>query len=107
MEQNSAWFAVKPRSIEDLNGLVRQADKHSYEIVKVIELRPPAYDNFLYGMDVERDYLAKTAQKCSRGDLYRCAHIIRKGAKSGGILVVPDGKGFVILAAKLDIGERE
>lgn len=97
-----AWFAIYPRCVEDLCASFRPEDVHPYVIAEVVELQSIPYENFLYGMDVERDYLKKAANNCSRGEVYRCVLVKRKGAKPGGILVVPDREGAVTLAAKAD-----
>ncbi len=99
---NSAWFVIHPKSVNDLRAKPRQEDLHPYVIVEKIVLQSIGYDNFIYGMDVEREYLAKLATNCSRGETYHCVLVKRKGGKSGGILVVPDQTGFVVLAAVLD-----
>lgn len=97
-----AWFEVYPKSIRDLQVNLRQEDLYPYVIVDKIVLRSIFYNNFIYGMDVEREYLEKLAPKCSRGQTYQCVLVKKEGKESGGILVVPNQKGVTVLAAMLD-----
>lgn len=93
-----AYFVNRPRTIFDLN-VPHLADcEHEYEIVRTISLSGLDYDNFIWDMLADRDFIEVNHTLCSGGDVYLCLLVRAKGQKNG-ILVVPYNTCFIELAA--------
>ena len=93
-----AYFVNRPRTIFDLN-VPHLADcEHEYEIVRTISLSGLDYDNFIWDMLADRDFIEDNHALCSEGDTYRCLLVKAKDQKDG-VLVVSDNICFVGLAA--------
>ena len=80
-----AFFAERPRTIDDLMQPHLSAHEREYQIVKTIELEKMDYENFITGL-------------CSRGEVWQCLLIRQRGC-SDGILVMPEGGCYVGWAA--------
>ncbi len=85
---HKAYFAKHPKTYEDLL-VPHTADKEAmFEIVKIIELPAIDYGNFIYGMDVDRQYLETYAHLCSNDTIKKCL-LIKQQANRHGVLVIP------------------
>lgn len=97
---NRAYFVQYPRTYEDLLELHILDHEQPYEITCTVELGPIDYENFIFGLDADRQYIENYAHLCSDGAIKKCL-LIRKRMKQEGILVVPEPKNpsFVLYAA--------
>ena len=84
-----AYFVKHPKTYKDLQNTNTSSVMSTYEIVKTIELDALDYENFIYGMDADRQFIEDYAPLCSDGRVKKCLLIKRAGEESG-ILVVPD-----------------
>ena len=85
-----AFFAERPRTIDDLMQPHLSAHEREYQIVKTIELKKMDYENFITDMLADRQFLEDYADLCSEGEVWRCILVKQRG-QSSGVLVVPDG----------------
>ena len=97
---NRACFVKYPRTYDDLLELHVQDREQPYEITCTVELGAIDYENFIYGMDVDRQYIEDNAYLCSDGAVKKCL-LVRQRRKKDGILVVPipNNPSFVLWAA--------
>ena len=95
-----AFFIRYPRTYEDLLQLHLVRREQPFEIVGTVELSSIEYENFLYGMDADRQFIENHADLCSDGAVKKCLLVKQKG-KGAGILVVPvsDAPAYVLLGA--------
>ena len=87
----TAYFVKYPRTYADVLNRSFTDGEFPYQIAKVISLKTLDFQNFIYGMDADREYLEKSASLCSEGAVKHCL-LIKDGQKDGGILVVPDSE---------------
>lgn len=89
-----AYFVKHPRTADDL----RRPHLLDEEQTFVID-----YENFVTDMAVERSFLEGSAGSCA-GEDDRALHclLVRERGKTGGILVVPEAGGYVLLAAYVE-----
>ena len=97
---NCAFFVELPRRIEDLQCLHLVDHEQPYLIVATIDLQKIDYENFIYDMIADRQFLEDHADLCGVGEIWRCILVKQRG-QSGGVLVVPDGC-YVKFAALAD-----
>ncbi len=97
-----AYFVKYPRTYEDLLKLHLKNHEQSYEITCTATLGPIDYENFIFGMDADRQYIEDNAALCSDGPVKKCLLVKQKTA-SEGILVIPDPQrpSYVLWAAYL------
>lgn len=93
-----AYFVKRPRTILDLKVPHLPDDEHLYKIVRTINLSGPEYDNLIWDILADRDFIEDNHALCSEGDTYRCLLVKAKDRKDG-ILVVSNNIRFVGLAA--------
>lgn len=96
-----AFFAERPRTIDDLMQPHLSAHEREYQIVKTIELEKMDYENFITDMLADRQFIEDNAGLCSRGEVWQCLLIRQRGC-SDGILVTPENGCFVGWAAVTD-----
>lgn len=80
--------------------------KQAYEILETVVLDVIDYENFVSNPEVERDYLADRCRlhpAAFDGILH--AVLVRRRARTDGVLAVPDRDGYVIWAAYLPNAE--
>lgn len=96
-----AYFVKRPRTILDLKVPHLLDNEHSYEIVRTINLSGLEYDNFIWDILADRDFIEDNHAICSEGDIYRCL-LVKANDKRDGILVVPYNTRFIEFAAYYD-----
>lgn len=97
MKKETAYFIKNPRTQSDLK-VLHLLEEHPYEVVKKITLKKIDYENFIFDMLADRQFIEDNASLCNEGVVFRCMLICGRG-RSDGILVIPDGISFVKLAA--------
>lgn len=101
----NAYFVKQPKTYHDLLSRTDTGAQFPYQVVRTIFLDALDFDNFLYGMDADREYLEKYAPLCSDGAVKYCL-LIETEQKAGGILTVPNPKSpCYVLWAALTIAE--
>jgi hypothetical protein len=95
-----AHFVRFPSRLEDLRRPYLWSDQQPYSIAKTITLARIDYENFITDFCVERQYLEDNAGLCGKdaGGVLHCL-LIRQRGSHDGVLVLPDRRGYVILAA--------
>ena len=100
-----AFFAERPRTIDDLMQPHLSAHEREYQIVKTIELGKMDYENFITDMLADRQFIEDNAGLCSRGDVWQCLLVRQRGC-SDGIMVMPEGGCYVGWAALANDSEQ-
>ena len=97
-----AYFVKYPRTYEDLLQLHLKNHEQSYEITCTATLDPIDYENFIFGLDADRQYIEDNASLCSDGPVKKCL-LVESATGSDGILVIPDPQRhcYVLWAAYL------
>ena len=85
----NALFVKHPRTYQDLQNPDGMAAEFPYRVVQTISLDGLDFENFLHGMDADREYLENYAPLCSDGAVKECL-LIQKEHEAGGILAVPN-----------------
>jgi len=93
-----AQFVYRPRTLDELKEFNGNVHKEKYKIVKVIELSSKDYSNFITDMLADRLFIEENEALCSKGDVWECLLVKRKGAHEG-ILIMPQNRCFVGYAA--------
>lgn len=95
-----AYFVRYPRTCVDLQIPHTTDQEAPCEIVRTIELDAIDYENFIYGLDADRQYIENNAHLCADGNIKNCI-MVKMRDKKDGILVVPEPKNprFVWMAA--------
>ena len=98
-----AYFVKHPKTYKDLQDASEDSVMSAYDVVKTIELDALDYENFIYGMDADRQFIEDYAKLCSDGSVKKCL-LIKQAKEKQGILVVPDpGKpGYIFMAAYIE-----
>ena len=94
----TAYFVPDPSRLEDLIVPHRLSAERPYEIVKTITLGAMDYGNFITDMLADRPFIEENHELCSKGAVWRCL-LVRKKGLSGGILVMPEDESCVGWAA--------
>ena len=94
-----AFFAERPRTIDDLMQPHLSAHEREYRIVKTIELGKIDYENFITDMLVDRQFIEDSAALCSQGGVWKYLLIRQRGCREG-VLVMPENRCFVGWAAR-------
>ena len=96
----NTYFIKHPKTYHDLQNQSSTGTEYPYQVVQTISLDTLDFENFLYGMDADREYLEKYAYLCFDGAVKRCL-LIQNRQKVGGILAVPDPESpcYVLWAA--------
>ena len=84
-----AYFVKYPMTYEDLLKLHLKNYEQSYEITCTATLDPLDYENFIFGLDADRQYIEDNAALCSDGPVKKCLLVV-PATGSDGILVIPD-----------------
>ena len=93
-----AFFVERPRTIADLKVPHPIEKRKPVEIVKIISLASIDYENFIYDMLADREFIEVNSHLCSRGDIWKGLFICRKKADEG-VIVIPKDKCYVGWAA--------
>ena len=96
--QRTAWFVYRPRRISDLRVPHFPEQEQPFEIVAEVCLSALDYENFTEDLLADRAFL--DGRPTSSALPRNCILVFRRAA-SGGVLVEPDGAGFVKYAAYL------
>ncbi len=93
-----AYFAERPRRIEDLlvPHLIEQ--ERPYRIVTEIQLPAIDYENFITDMLADRQFIEDHSRRCKKGEVWDCLLVRRRG-QPNGVLVMPEDGCFVGCAA--------
>ena len=94
-----AYFAERPRTIEELLQPHLFEKEREYQIVKTIELGKMDYENFITDMLADRQFIEDNAALCSRGQVWQCLLVRQRGC-SDGVLVMPENGCLVGWAAR-------
>ena len=97
MKTGKAYFVPDPRRLDELFGPHPLERETPYEIVKTITLGAIDYGNFITDMLADRQFLEGAEAICSKGDIWKCL-LVRKRGSHDGILVMPED-GYVGWAA--------
>ena len=89
LQTGYAYFAEDPRVLEDL------MKPHL-----LVKLRAIDYQNFVTDMIADRQFIEDSADLCSKGEIWKCILVQRRGSHDG-ILVMPEDKCYVGYAAYL------
>ena len=84
-----AYFVKYPRTYEDLLKLHLKTHEQPYEITCTAILDPIDYENFIFGLDADRQYIEDNAPLCSDGPVKKCLLVVPT-TESDGILVIPE-----------------
>lgn len=95
-----AYFAENPRVLEDLIKPHLLEQERPFEVVKTAKLRTIDYENFITDMVADRQFIADSADLCSKGTVWKCILVQQRGSHVG-ILVMPEDKCYVGYAAYL------
>ena len=99
-DDGKSVFVRYPRTYEDLMQLHLVRREQPFEIVFTVELSGIEYENFLYGMDADRQFIEDHADLCSDGAVKKCLLVKQKGKRAGILVVpIPDAPAFVLLGA--------
>ena len=93
-----AFFAERPRTIDDLMQPHLSAHEREYQIVKTIELGKMDYENFITDMIADRQFIEENAALCAEGDAWRCL-LVQQCDRSDGVLIMPIDGCYVGWAA--------
>ena len=96
--KNIAYFEESPRTIRDLMQPHLIEQERPFEIIQTVELSRIDYENFITDMKADRQFIEDHAFLCSRGEVWKCILVRRRGGASG-ILVMPRAGCFVGWAA--------
>lgn len=95
-----AFFVHRPATINDLQRPHPLEREQAYTIVKTIALGVIDYENFITDMLVDRQFIEDYADRCERGESWKCLYVHQRGCKDG-VLVMPDKDCYVKYAAYL------
>lgn len=93
-----AYFVERPRTILDLKVPYPTDAAQEYEIARKIVLSGMEYENFIWDMLADREFIEDNHMLCSEEDVYQCLLIQAKG-KRDGVLILPRDTCFVKRAA--------
>ena len=79
----TAYFVRRPDTIDDLMEPHPWGRELPFEIVKRLTLNKTEYENFIWDMFPEREFLRAGFGTCSGGDPMRCLLVRCRGAKDG------------------------
>ena len=86
----TAYFVHRPRSIGDLMEPHRLEEERSFEIVKQVAVDDLAYENFMWDLYPQREFLLAGHGVCSNGDPLRCLLVSYQGGKDGILVTTLD-----------------
>ena len=82
----TAHFVHRPRSIGDLMVPHRLEEERSFEIVRQVIVDNLDYENFMWDLYPQREFLLAGPGSCGSGDPMRCL-LVRYHSAKDGILV--------------------
>lgn len=91
-----AYFIYRPRRLQDLRVPHLPEQENAFEIIAVRQLSKLDYENFSEDLLADRAFLDGYGQ--AHTSVKQCILVTRRNAEDG-ILVEPDGRGFVLRAA--------
>ena len=102
-DRGTAYFVRSPRVLDDLRRPHLLDEEQAFVIEKRITLGVIDFENFVTDMAVERPFLEDSAGSCAGEDdgALHCL-LVRERGKTGGVLVVPEAGGYVLLAAYVE-----
>ena len=86
----TAYFVHRPRSIGDLMVPHRLEEERSFEIVKQVTVDDLAYENFMYDLYPQREFLLDGYGSCRSGDPMQCLLVRYRDAKDGILVTTLD-----------------
>lgn len=89
-----AYFVDRPRTILDLRVPYPADAAQEYEIVRTIILSGLEYENFMWDMLADREFIGDSHMLCSEEGVCRCLLNKAKGERDG-ILILPRDTCFV------------
>lgn len=93
-----AWFVFYPGTIEDLRRPHPAAKERPFEVVRRVVVSKMEYENFTTDFYADRLFIEENAAACSKGPVYRCILVQRRGGEDG-VLVMPYDECYVDSAA--------
>ena len=98
---NQSYFVKYPKTYKDLLVPSQYGTLTPYQIIKTIFLSPLDYENFIYGLDADRQYIEDNAFLYEDATVIKCL-LIKEATRTDGILVVPEPeKPYLILMAAI------
>ncbi|MBQ7254990.1 MAG: hypothetical protein IJS31_01925 [Oscillospiraceae bacterium] len=94
----TAFFIQHPRTIDDLRKPHFIEQEHAYMIAATVLLGKMDYENFIFDLCADRQFLQDYCDCCSDGSVFRCV-LVKMRKATDGILVVPENRCFVKFAA--------
>lgn len=91
-------FVMAPRMIGDLKNSQRMVTK-AYVIVKTVRLSNIDYENFVYDMTVNREWLEGVVSSEPSPFVLECVRVKAHNSEYMELLVAPDAAGYVAWAA--------
>lgn len=99
MKRNrTAYFVRRPRVYQDLLSPDIPKRRESFRVAETIILNAIDYENFITDMLADRQFIEDFASDCSKGNVWSCLLVRRRGAHTG-ILVMPEQACYVGYAA--------
>ena len=95
-----AYFVENPRILEDLIVPHPVEMERQFMVVKTVRLTKIDYENFITDMIADRQFIEENAALCSKGTVWNCIFVQRRG-REDGVLVLPIDQSFVGWAAYL------
>ncbi|MBR2366251.1 MAG: hypothetical protein IKC50_07160 [Oscillospiraceae bacterium] len=96
--EKKAFFVLHPRRLEDLRVPHFAEQERAYRIVARVCLPKIDYENFVCDMLADRSFLENRGRECKTGTVWECL-LVRQRGRRGGVLVIPERRGFVGWAA--------
>ena len=93
-----AWFVWAPERIEDLQMPHPPVWEWPFEVVRRVVVSKLEYENFTTDFYADRLFIEKNAAACSKGRVYKCLLVQRRGGNDG-VLVMPYDQCYVDSAA--------
>ena len=98
---SSAYFVKHPKTYKDLQVPCKCGTMMAYQIIKTILLSSLDYENFIFGLDADRQYIEDNAFLYEDATVIKCL-LIKEATRTDGILVVPEPeKPYPILMAAI------
>lgn len=94
----NAYFAERPRRIEDLLVPYLLEKERPYEIARRLRLTKIDYENFITDMLADRRFIEDASGLCSREPIWKCLLVQQRG-RTDGVLVMPEAGCYVGWAA--------
>ena len=101
-----AYFAERPRRLEDLFVPHLLDMERPYEVVRVVNLAKIDYENFITDMLADRTFIEDSSELYSREEIWKCLLVQQRG-RMDGVLVMPKAGRCVGWAAYVDFGAGE